>query len=162
MALLFTFLLLQFLAMTTPAKTYIRLPDLSDKTVVITGASSGAGRATAIEFARHGAKIVLAARNKHALEQVSAECKEFDALALPVQTDVTNADEVKRLATIAHEFGGAIDVWVNNAGVLSAGEFDCNADRNSRSRNSYKPAWIHARRPCSAAVLQTTAAWHSH
>jgi NAD(P)-dependent dehydrogenase (short-subunit alcohol dehydrogenase family) len=45
------------------------------------------------------------------------------ALALAVRTDVTDAEQVKRLAAMAHEFGGTIDVWVNNAGVLAAGEF---------------------------------------
>ena len=96
---------------------------LQEKTIVITGASSGVGRATAIEFARHGAKIVLAARNREALEEVEALCRDIGALALAVQTDVTDADAMKNLAATAAEFGGAIDVWVNNAGVLAAGEF---------------------------------------
>jgi short-subunit dehydrogenase len=96
---------------------------LQEKTVVITGASSGAGRATAIEFARHGAKIVLAARNMEALEEVEAVCRDLGALALAVKTDVTDAGAMKTLAETAAEFGGAVDVWVNNAGVLAAGEF---------------------------------------
>jgi len=96
---------------------------LKDKTVVITGASSGAGRAAAIEFARYGAKIVLAARNMDALDEVEAICREAGGLALAVQTDVTNADAVKELAATAAEFGGSIDIWINNAGVLAAGEF---------------------------------------
>jgi short-subunit dehydrogenase len=96
---------------------------LQEKTIVITGASSGAGRATAIEFARYGAKIVLAGRNTEALDEVEAICRELGALALGVKTDVTNADEMKALAEKAAEFGGSIDVWVNNAGVLAAGEF---------------------------------------
>lgn len=96
---------------------------MQEKTIVITGASSGAGRATAIEFARHGAKIVLAARNMEALDEVEAICKEMGALALAVKTDVTDAEAIKNLAATAVEFGGSIDVWVNNAGVLAAGEF---------------------------------------
>ncbi len=97
--------------------------DLMKKTVVITGASSGAGRAAAMEFARHGAKIVLAARNMEALDEVEAQCREMGALALAVKTDVTDAEAMKKLAAIANEFGGSIDIWVNNAGVLAAGEF---------------------------------------
>jgi short-subunit dehydrogenase len=96
---------------------------LQEKTIVITGASSGAGRATALEFARHGSKILLAARNMEALDEVEALCREMGALALAVQTDVTDAASVKKLAETAVEFGGCIDVWVNNAGVLAAGEF---------------------------------------
>ena len=97
--------------------------NLMKKTVVITGASSGAGRAAAIEFARHGAKLVLAARNMNALDEVEAQCREMGALALAVQTDVTDAEAMKKLAATANEFGGSIDVWINNAGVLAAGEF---------------------------------------
>jgi len=105
------------------AATNISGYDLIKKTVVITGASSGAGRAAAIEFARHGAKIVLASRNMEALNEVEAQCREMGALALAVKTDVTDAEAMKKLAAIANEFGGSIDVWINNAGVLAAGEF---------------------------------------
>lgn len=97
--------------------------DMLKKTVVITGASSGAGRAAAVEFARHGAKIVIAARNLKALDELEAECREMGSLAYAVQTDVTDAEAVKKLAETANEFGGSIDVWINNAGVLAAGEF---------------------------------------
>jgi short-subunit dehydrogenase len=97
---------------------------LQEKTIVITGATSGAGRATAIEFARHGAKIVLAGRNMEALDEVEAICREIGSLALAVETDVTDAEAMKNLAATAAEFGGSIDVWVNNAGVLAVGEFD--------------------------------------
>lgn len=98
-------------------------PDLLEKTVVITGASSGAGRAAAMEFARHGAKLIVASRNMKALDEVEAQCRKMGALALAVQTDVTNAEAMKELAATANEFGGSIDIWINNAGVLAAGEF---------------------------------------
>ncbi|WP_147202136.1 SDR family oxidoreductase [Segetibacter aerophilus] len=109
--------------MKSSTKATMNYKPLQDKTIVITGASSGAGRATAIQFARHGAKIVLAARNIEALDEVEAICREMGALALAVKTDVTDAEEMKTLAATAAEFGGSIDVWVNNAGVLAAGEF---------------------------------------
>src|SRR3954471_2546159 len=97
---------------------------LSAKTVVITGASSGVGRAITLEFARKGAKLVLGARRRSVLDEVVEECKELGATAMAVATDVTDADAVKRLAAIATEFGGGIDIWVNNAGVLAAGPFE--------------------------------------
>jgi short-subunit dehydrogenase len=104
-------------------KTTIYKDDLKDKTVVITGASSGAGRATAIEFAKHGAKIIVAGRNLKPLDEVEAICREMGSLALAVETDVTDSSSVVALAAKAAEFGGTIDMWVNNAGVLAAGEF---------------------------------------
>jgi short-subunit dehydrogenase len=97
--------------------------NLSEKTVVITGASSGAGRAIALEFAARGATVILGARRADALEEVVQECRQAGGMALAVPTDVTSQEAVERLAAAAAGFGGAIDVWVNNAGVLAAGSF---------------------------------------
>jgi short-subunit dehydrogenase len=97
---------------------------LSNKTVVITGASSGVGRAIALQFARKGARLVLGARRRFILDEVVEECKELGGTAMAVTADVTDADAVKRLAATAMEFSGAIDIWVNNAGVLAAGPFE--------------------------------------
>jgi len=94
------------------------------KLVVITGASSGAGRAIAIEFAKQGARLVLAARRQQALDEVVAECQEFGATAHVHMTDTREAQSVHDLAKAAFEFGGCIDIWVNNAGVLAAGALD--------------------------------------
>lgn len=100
-------------------------PSLDGTVVVITGASSGIGRAAAQAFARQGARVVLAARDRQALEEVAAECRGEGADALVVPTDVGVADEVERLATAAAEFGhGRIDVWINNAGIGAVGAFD--------------------------------------
>jgi short-subunit dehydrogenase len=96
---------------------------LAGQTVVITGASSGAGRAAALEFAKNGANIVLAARRQEALAELVDECREFGANAIAVPTDVTDDEAMKELANTAYNFGGRIDVWINNAGVLAAGEF---------------------------------------
>ena len=96
---------------------------LYGKTIVITGASSGIGRAAAIAFAENGAKLVLAARREDALKTVADECRAFGAEAIAVKTDVTDAEAMKRLAGIAAEFGGKIDVWINNAGIGIVGEF---------------------------------------
>ena len=97
---------------------------LHQKTIVITGASSGVGLATALEFAKYRCTLVLAARRSEALDKVVAQCKELGAACIAVKTDVTNAADVHRLAAAAIDFSGNIDVWVNNAGVLAAGEFE--------------------------------------
>ncbi|RYY20509.1 MAG: SDR family oxidoreductase [Chitinophagaceae bacterium] len=98
-----------------------QIPDFSSKTIVVTGASSGAGKAIALELASRGAKLVLAARRKEALEELSHECEALGGLALAVPTDMTVIDDIKSLAAKAAAFGGGIDVWINNAGVLAAG-----------------------------------------
>lgn len=90
--------------------------------VVITGASSGIGQATAETFARTGARLVIAARNAAALQAVAKTCRGLGADVLVVPTDVTNADQVKALAEAALSFG-AIDVWVSNVGVGAVGKF---------------------------------------
>ena len=97
---------------------------LQHKTIVITGASSGVGRAAAIEFAKEKATLVLAARGEKALFEAAEECKEWGANAIAVVTDVTDAHAVKELAKAAIELSGKIDVWINNAGVLAAGDFE--------------------------------------
>jgi len=91
--------------------------------VVITGASSGIGRATALAFARHGARVVLAARRVDALEQVAADCRTLGARVLVQPTDVTDATAMAKLARLAYETFGDIDVWINNAGVGLLGAF---------------------------------------
>jgi short-subunit dehydrogenase len=96
---------------------------LQKKVVVITGATSGAGRAAAIEFAKQQCALVLAARNEKALKEIAAECEEFGAKVKIVPTDVTDAAAVKQLAAEAAAFGGTIDIWINNAAVLAVGEF---------------------------------------
>ena len=97
---------------------------IKNKVVVITGASSGAGRAMAIELAMNGARVVLGARREEALQEVVAECESLGASALAIPGDVRYADSMQELARAAHRFGGVIDVWINNAGVLAATEFD--------------------------------------
>ena len=97
---------------------------LRDQLVVITGASSGIGRAAAHAFADEGARLVLAARDEPALAEVVAECLDRGAVALAVRTDVTRSEDMQALAAQAATFGGGrIDIWLNNAGVGAVGEF---------------------------------------
>lgn len=98
---------------------------LRNALVVITGASSGIGRCAAHEFARHGARLVLAARDDEALVSVVQECERLGARALAVPTDVTRNEAMENLAERAADFGdGRIDIWVNNAGVGAVGCFE--------------------------------------
>ncbi|HKG04990.1 MAG TPA: SDR family oxidoreductase [Pedobacter sp.] len=94
------------------------------RTIVITGASSGAGRAIAIAFAEKKEKLVLGSRNIAELRTVAEECESLGAKVQCVQADVTEPGAMINLAAMADEFGDGIDVWVNNAGVLAAGLFD--------------------------------------
>ncbi|MBC9179054.1 SDR family oxidoreductase [Pseudoroseomonas ludipueritiae] len=96
---------------------------LGSPVVVITGASSGIGQATAEAFARDGARLVLAARGERALEEVAARCRSLGADVIAVPTDVTDPEAVERLAVRARGFGGRIDVWVSNVGVGAVGRY---------------------------------------
>lgn len=99
------------------------------KVVVVTGASGGLGRQTAIEFAKLGWKVALGARRPESLEQTARMCREAGGEALVQVADVTSEEQVAALASAALSEWGRIDVWVNNAGVtlfarLDEGPFD--------------------------------------
>jgi short-subunit dehydrogenase len=98
-----------------------RLHPLRRKVVVITGASAGLGRASAVELAGCGASVVLAARRREDLEQTARLCRRAGGNALVVVTDVTREDDVRRLTEAALAEHGHIDVWINNAGITLFG-----------------------------------------
>jgi short-subunit dehydrogenase len=97
---------------------------LRESVVVITGASSGIGRATALEFAERGATLVLAARREQALQEAARDVGRRGGHAVVVPTDVTKEADVEALARTAIERFGRIDVWVNNAAVSLFGRLD--------------------------------------
>src|SRR5437667_4882529 len=92
--------------------------DISGKIVVITGASSGLGEATARHLSAHGASVVLGARRVDRLQALADELSGLGGKALAMPTDVTHYDEVKRLVDAAVQRFGRIDVMINNAGLM--------------------------------------------
>lgn len=97
---------------------------LRGKVVLITGASSGLGREAALELARRGCRLVLAARRGAELEEVALMCRELGGGALAVPADVTREEEIAALVDAALAAHGRIDVWVNNAGVTAFARLD--------------------------------------
>lgn len=89
---------------------------LDSKVVIVTGGSSGIGRATAVTFAKEGAKVVIAARRTEEGEETVRLVKEAGSEALFVQTDVTNASQIEALVNKTVESYGRLDCAFNNAG----------------------------------------------
>ncbi len=95
---------------------------LKDQVIVITGASSGIGLATARLAARRGARVVMAARNENDLNEAAEEIRANGGQVLAVPTDVSDEAAVSRLGEAALLEFGAIDTWVNNAGLSIYGK----------------------------------------
>ena len=94
------------------------------KVVVITGASSGIGRETAIEFAREGAKTVLVSRSRDKLQKVAEEIGKFNSDVLVIPTDVSSAEQVSSMVNQAVKQYGVIDILFNNAGSSYVGRVE--------------------------------------
>ncbi|MDE3154444.1 MAG: glucose 1-dehydrogenase [Acidobacteriota bacterium] len=105
-------------------------PDLSfaDRSVVVTGASSGIGRATALAFARAGGAVVLVGRQEQALEAVRHAIQQDGGRAALVVADVTAAEAPARIVGDAVAAFGAVDVLVNAAGVIASGSVESTSD----------------------------------
>ena len=102
----------------------ITLKPLASQTVVLTGATSGIGLATARLLAERGAKLMLVARNKEALTAVRDELRGKGSTAEYVVADVADAAQVDAAAAKAIEVFGGFDTWVNDAGAFVYGRFD--------------------------------------
>lgn len=99
-------------------KDRVVMSNIQDKVVIITGASSGIGEATAKELASRGAKLVLAARREDRLKKLQEEIKNSGGQAIYKVTDVTSYEQMEELAAYALKEFGKIDVLINNAGIM--------------------------------------------
>jgi NADP-dependent 3-hydroxy acid dehydrogenase YdfG len=100
--------------------------------IVITGASSGIGLATAESAARKGAKLVLAARSEQTLNESARRINEAGGEAIAVVCDVASREQVERVADAAVKRFGRIDTWINDAGVSIYGRLDEVCEEDSR------------------------------
>ncbi|MDE5518202.1 MULTISPECIES: SDR family NAD(P)-dependent oxidoreductase [Elizabethkingia] len=94
------------------------------KTVVITGSSSGVGRAAAEAFALEGCNIVIVARGQKGIDEVVELCKGLGVEVLGISADTSIATDIERVAEETLSRFGRIDIWVNNAGVMASGKFE--------------------------------------
>ena len=95
--------------------------NFKDKVVLITGASSGIGRASAIQFAKKGASVILVARNKEKLVQADRDLKKFNVSTLVCECDISNKTQVKKMSKTVLEKYESVDILVNNAGFAIYG-----------------------------------------
>jgi len=105
---------------------------LDQQVIVITGASSGIGLATARNAAERGAKVVLAARSENTLKTIVDEINSSGGKAAHVKADVAEREQVERIARQALAWFGRIDTWVNNAGVAIYGRLEEISEQDSR------------------------------
>ena len=110
----------------------LTLKPIEQQVMVITGASSGIGLATARLAASRGAIVVLAARSDEALDEIARSIADTGGVAVAVACDVSRREDVERLAQTTLDQFGRIDTWVNNAGVSIYGRLDEVSDADSR------------------------------
>ena len=97
--------------------------DIAGKTVVVTGASSGLGRGTALRLAASGARVVIAARRGAVLDELVAEITGAGGVAVAAVADVSSIRDVRAVADVAIQRFGGFDVWINNVGIGALGFF---------------------------------------
>lgn len=100
------------------------MSDIQDKVILVTGASSGIGEATARELVRRGARVVLGARRTDRLEKIVAELRAAGGTAVARALDVTSLKDVQSFVDFARREFGRVDVVVNNAGVMPLSKLD--------------------------------------
>jgi len=98
--------------------------ELEGKVAIITGATSGIGRATALKFAKAGASVAAVGRKKEALQDIQDKLRELNVGVLAVQGDVTREAEARLVVAEAVQKFGGIDVLVNSAGILTNGTIE--------------------------------------
>src|SRR6476646_7564361 len=102
----------------------VSLKPLNEQVIVITGASSGIGLATAESAAKQGAKVVLAARSGKTLDEVAGRIGASGGQAVPIVCDVADQSQVQAVADAAIGRFGRIDSWANVAGLAIYGRLD--------------------------------------
>jgi short-subunit dehydrogenase len=102
----------------------VRLKRVEDQVIVLTGASSGIGLATAHAAAARGARLVLVSRNDAALHQAARECEQLGGRAVAVVADVARREDLENVARVALETFGGFDTWINNAGLSVYGTLE--------------------------------------
>jgi NAD(P)-dependent dehydrogenase (short-subunit alcohol dehydrogenase family) len=102
----------------------VRLKRVEDQVIVLTGASSGIGLATAHAAAARGARLVLVSRNDAALQQAARECNDMGGRAIAVVADVARREDLEHVARVAVETFGGFDTWINNAGLSVYGTLE--------------------------------------
>ena len=98
--------------------------NIKEKVIVITGASSGIGEATAISLAKRGAVVVLAARRIERLHAIAKKIMDFGGKVEVHKVDITIREEVENLAKSTKNRFGKLDVWINNAGIMPSSFLD--------------------------------------
>jgi NAD(P)-dependent dehydrogenase (short-subunit alcohol dehydrogenase family) len=102
----------------------LRTASVAGQVVLITGSSRGLGFAMAQDFARHGAKLVICARDERGLDWARQELTSMGAEVLAVRCDVTNSNEVENMVQQATSHFGRVDILINNAGIISVGPLE--------------------------------------
>lgn len=126
------------------------LKDITGEVAVITGASRGIGRATAVALAREGVNLVLTARTEEELQEVADQCVELGVQAVVAPADATQPDDVERVKQQAHDAFGKVDILVNNAGVAryaqlvehTVEDYDWMMDTNMKSTFLFARAFV--------------------
>lgn len=98
--------------------------NLKGKTIIITGASSGIGKAIALTLAKEKPNLILAARREALLQELASECESLGAKAIAIRADVTLFPHMENLVNEAISLYGGVDIWINNAGVGAVGKFN--------------------------------------
>ena len=98
--------------------------DIKDKVALITGASSGIGKATAFCFAREKAKLMLVSRNEQALKEIANSARQIGAEVEIFPADITDEQQVKECIDKTMETFGGIDIMVNSAGIIASGTIE--------------------------------------
>jgi NAD(P)-dependent dehydrogenase (short-subunit alcohol dehydrogenase family) len=103
---------------------------LSGKTAIITGATSGIGRATALLFAEEGAGLVLTGRRRELGQSLEAECRRRGVRALFVEADHTRSEDCARVVEAGLGAFGQIDILFNNAGIVTKGTAETTSEED--------------------------------